>query len=260
MPKTLFTALSIIDRENYYKRFDCERKDFTWLMEMLLGPNDRVKGCEIIFPDTVLFKNGKPIVVIKMDLRDYCIYGLRSDTKLNLQNIYKDFQNVTRERKKDVFGIFVSKYGADIQQTGEDENKGFDFQTDDKNAKMQALVNQRRATYKDLRGLVFEQRTLLKREDTQPSHHEISVVTIPDPPEKEEDHDDEHAQHHHHHTDFSDSADDSHGNVQSPFSGTSKFQTREDKHHRAKPGVKKQQPVNDTRSIFMKDVAIIRYI
>lgn len=84
MPKTLLTALSIIDRETYYKRFEGEEKDFIWLMEMMLGPNDRVKGCEVIFPDTVLFKNGKPTVVIKMDTRDYCLYGLKSDTKLNL--------------------------------------------------------------------------------------------------------------------------------------------------------------------------------
>ena len=76
--------MSIIDRETYYRRFEGEEKDFIWLMEMMLGPNDRVKGCEVIFPDTVLFKNGKPTVVIKMDTRDYCLYGLKSDTKLNL--------------------------------------------------------------------------------------------------------------------------------------------------------------------------------
>jgi hypothetical protein len=45
---------------------------FLWLMEHLLPLNDKFKGCELIFPDTVFFSRGKPIQVIKSD-RDFCL-------------------------------------------------------------------------------------------------------------------------------------------------------------------------------------------
>ena len=31
------------------------KKDFLWLMEHLLPYNEKIKGCELIFPDTVFF-------------------------------------------------------------------------------------------------------------------------------------------------------------------------------------------------------------
>lgn len=88
-------------------------------MESLIAPNDRIRGCEVIFPDTVLFQNGKPSLSIKMDPKDFCIYGSRATNKLNTQNIYKEFQNVMRERRKDTVGIFVNKYGPSIFQKEE---------------------------------------------------------------------------------------------------------------------------------------------
>ena len=33
---------------------------FAQLIEFMLPPNDKVKGCQLLFPDTVFFANGKP--------------------------------------------------------------------------------------------------------------------------------------------------------------------------------------------------------
>jgi hypothetical protein len=66
-------------------------RDFFWLMHSLLPSNDKVKGCELIFPDTAFFKKGKPVIVIKSDSRDFCLMGVRHPKKLSLPSIYKDF-------------------------------------------------------------------------------------------------------------------------------------------------------------------------
>jgi hypothetical protein len=83
MPEKLKKSLSIIDRETYYKRYSGFPKDFMWLIEHLLPFSERIKGCELIFPDTIFFKNGKPHMVVKMD-KDYCLTSLKSGEKLNL--------------------------------------------------------------------------------------------------------------------------------------------------------------------------------
>jgi len=85
-------------------------RDFFWLMHSLLPTNDKVKGCELIFPDTAFFKKGKPVIVIKSDTRDFCLQGVKHPKKLSLQSIYKDFQNVVRRRKKDFLGPFGRLY------------------------------------------------------------------------------------------------------------------------------------------------------
>ena len=66
-------------------------RDFEWLMRSLLPESDKVKGCELIFPDTVFFKKGKPVIIIKSDSRDFCLQGISHPKKLSLQSIYKDF-------------------------------------------------------------------------------------------------------------------------------------------------------------------------
>jgi hypothetical protein len=113
MPEKLKTGLSIIDRETYYKRYRGTPKDFTWLIEHLLPFSERIKGCECIFPDTIFFKNGKPSLIVKMD-KDFCLTSVKAGPKLTLTNIMKDIQNITRERRRDINGIFPLKYGQDI--------------------------------------------------------------------------------------------------------------------------------------------------
>lgn len=90
-------------------------RDFEWLMRSLLPESDKVKGCELIFPDTVFFKKGKPVLIIKSDMRDYCLQGVTHPKKLSLQSIYKDFQNVVRRRKKDNTGPFGKIYQSLIR-------------------------------------------------------------------------------------------------------------------------------------------------
>ena len=101
MPAKLKTGLSIIDRETYYKRYNGQTKDFAWLIEHLLPFSERIKGCECIFPDTIFFKNGKPSMIVRMD-KDFCLTSVKTGSKLNLTNIMKDIQNITRERKRDI--------------------------------------------------------------------------------------------------------------------------------------------------------------
>lgn len=66
-------------------------RDFYWFMNQLISQNDKVRGCELVFPDTVFFKNGKPVLVVKSDLRDFCLMGIRHPKKLSLASLYKDF-------------------------------------------------------------------------------------------------------------------------------------------------------------------------
>lgn len=89
-------------REQYYEG---QEKKFSWLIDHLLPCNDKIRGCELLFPDSVLFMNGKPRVIVRND-KEHCLMPIRQLRKLNLQSIYKDFSNVVRERKKDLGGHF----------------------------------------------------------------------------------------------------------------------------------------------------------
>ena len=59
----------------------------------LLPPSDRVKGCELLFPETVFFKNGKPERIVFTD-QDYYLKQSISDEKLILNNILKEFMDI----------------------------------------------------------------------------------------------------------------------------------------------------------------------
>jgi|LauGreDrversion4_2_1035121.scaffolds.fasta_scaffold436532_1 hypothetical protein len=102
-------------------------RDFEWLIRSLLAGSDKVKGCELILPDTVFFKKGKPTIIIKSDTRDYCLVGITHPKKLSLQSIYKDFQNVVRRRKKDNVGPFGKIYQSSIRPkaSGASSEHGF---------------------------------------------------------------------------------------------------------------------------------------
>jgi hypothetical protein len=95
-------------------------RDFQWLMHHLLPINEKIRGCELIFPDTVLFQRGKPKVIIRND-KEYCLMAVRQMSKLNLQSIYKDFSNVVRDRKKDFAGPFLKMYGNSFQKAKSSE-------------------------------------------------------------------------------------------------------------------------------------------
>jgi len=114
MPQKLKKSLSILENDTVYKGlYRGDERDFSWLMYHLLPYSDKIKGCELIFPDTVFFEDGVPKVIIRTD-KDFCLKGDKQISKLNLQNIYKDFQNLVRERRKDNVGLFRLKYGTSV--------------------------------------------------------------------------------------------------------------------------------------------------
>ena len=81
------------------------------MIEKLLPPNPaKLKGCELVFPDTVFFNlKGNPKMIVKTD-RDFCLIAVRNQSKLQLGLIYNDFSRIIRERKKDQNGIFSLIY------------------------------------------------------------------------------------------------------------------------------------------------------
>jgi hypothetical protein len=55
-------------------------------MKQLLPPDEKYKGCEMIFPDTIFFVRGSAKMLIKHD-KDFCLIKIANATKLALQNI-----------------------------------------------------------------------------------------------------------------------------------------------------------------------------
>jgi hypothetical protein len=69
--------MSLIERNEYYKRFGGQNHDFIWLIEHLLSFSDKILGCDMIFPETVFFKDGKADFFIKMD-RAFSLVAIRN--------------------------------------------------------------------------------------------------------------------------------------------------------------------------------------
>jgi hypothetical protein len=78
-------------------------------MEHLLPYSDKIKGCELLFPDTVFYANGKPKILIKSD-KEQCLVSTKSANKLLKESLQKELTNIFRARKKDNVGIFGIKY------------------------------------------------------------------------------------------------------------------------------------------------------
>lgn len=250
-------GLSILDRDNYYKKYGGFQKDFTWLIENLLPPNERIKGCELIFPDTVFFKNGKPFYIVRMDKNDFCIFKMKTASKLKLSEIYKDFQNVTEERKKDNLGVFQSKYGADINQSMDSDMK-FTFHQDDKKVKELMKIEEKRASTKDLKQQKFKQTSFVKRKDQDEHDHDNhDGVPIPEVDELDDDHS-------HEHKGEEDLDELNNSKVTAAGQQTqednfiedqvTKTEKIADTHHKVN-----REKVSEARSLYMRDVAIIRY-
>lgn len=86
-------------------------------MEHMLPPaaqENSIKGCQLVFPDTAFYQQGKAKIIIKMD-KEFCLIGVKKASKLTKEEIYKEFSNIVRDRRRDDDGIFVSMYGPDIK-------------------------------------------------------------------------------------------------------------------------------------------------
>jgi hypothetical protein len=76
-------------------------------MEHLISPNPaKVKGCELVFPDTVWFNlKGTPSIIVRSD-KDFCLIAVKTANKLRHEVIYQEFSEIMRKRKKDQNGVF----------------------------------------------------------------------------------------------------------------------------------------------------------
>ena len=70
-------AIHPVERLIADKANKTKRKTFSWLMEHLLPINEKFKGCALIFPDTVIFKAGKPTMLIRCD-KEWCLTAIKN--------------------------------------------------------------------------------------------------------------------------------------------------------------------------------------
>ena len=86
-----------------------EKQDFLWLMEHLLPYSEKIRGCELLFPDTVFYLNGKPKIIIKSD-KEQCLVSTKSASKLSQGSLQKELTIIYRSRIKDNISLFALKY------------------------------------------------------------------------------------------------------------------------------------------------------
>ena len=73
--------------------FVYEIKDYSWLIQKLAGTNDSTYlGCPIHIPETVLFKKGKAIKVLKTTPEDHCVNQTRG--AMDITNVRKHLTGI----------------------------------------------------------------------------------------------------------------------------------------------------------------------
>lgn len=61
VPDALGKSKEIMESDRRFGQyFQSEEQDFCWLMKHLLSFNEKIKGCELLFPETVFFTAGRP--------------------------------------------------------------------------------------------------------------------------------------------------------------------------------------------------------
>ena len=59
---------------------------FVQLIEWMFPSSDKIKGAQILFPDTVFFEEGKPAFIARID-KEGCLVKVTQPSKLGLQEI-----------------------------------------------------------------------------------------------------------------------------------------------------------------------------
>lgn len=59
---------------------------FQQMVEWLFASSDKIKGAQILFPDTVFFEDGKPSFIARVD-KEGCMFKITQPSKLGLQEI-----------------------------------------------------------------------------------------------------------------------------------------------------------------------------
>ena len=80
--------------------------------------NDKFRGCEIVFPETVFYRGGRPYILVKCD--DAFCLTMQKQPKpgepskkrnvLSQDNVFKILSATVRERKQDKNGVFSQIY------------------------------------------------------------------------------------------------------------------------------------------------------
>jgi len=87
-------------QESLKGQFTFQMKDFTWLLESMLSDTDRIYGCEVHVPETVIMENGAPRLYTKTD-KNGCIVQFNKSTKCNtLMSMQAFFTKLYTERKR----------------------------------------------------------------------------------------------------------------------------------------------------------------
>ena len=105
LPEKVKRELAVRTTEQEYEGLGGFERSFCWLVEHLLPPNDNIKGCEAIFPETAFFEKGEAKLIVRMD-KDFCLTSTRNAVKCIPRNIGKDFSVAVRDRKRHYMGIF----------------------------------------------------------------------------------------------------------------------------------------------------------
>ena len=82
---------------------------FVQIVEWLFANNDKIKGAQILFPDTVFFDEGKPSFIARVD-KDGCLFKITQSSKIALQEIRQKFSQIVRDRRKEA-GLFMFNQG-----------------------------------------------------------------------------------------------------------------------------------------------------
>jgi len=85
-PKYKLPPEIIKQREKKKVCYEFEKRTFNWLMEKLQSDNERILGCEINIPDTVILDNGAPKQYLKTE-KNGCITQINKKDKSTLNTL-----------------------------------------------------------------------------------------------------------------------------------------------------------------------------
>lgn len=111
--------------------FKWREMDFCWLIEHLLSPNPRIKGCHIKVPDSVFLRNGKFVLRVKTDHNNFLV-SFHNPKRLKHTDIRSQFPIIVRERRK------RNLHGTDLNDVFDSEAENDDSA---KNSHLKAIEN-----------------------------------------------------------------------------------------------------------------------
>jgi hypothetical protein len=91
-----------------------EELNFRDFIENLFANTEKIKGAQLLFPDTVFFEEGKPLFIARID-KDGCLIKITQPNKLGLQEVRQKFSQIVRDRRKETQLLtFATNPGAQL--------------------------------------------------------------------------------------------------------------------------------------------------